>query len=476
MADFNPDAYLATGSPKNGFNPDAYLKGPETAPKPAPYKSIILPMSIDEAGTPSLDWNAGITGAIKQAIMAPGEAYQGKFDPTSKEGIGRALGTALLISPISTAMRAGARAIPGGLMARTKEVKSVPGIPTAKELKSASKEGYKAAKNIGVEYGGSAIRSSIDDLERALAEDAHISANNPRTFALLNELKKAPEGSTIELKYVDALRKQLGNIAGDPVEGRAATIAIKHLDDFLENPNPASIVDRAATPRTDIMVGHNGGPEIPIAEGNTALADAMRAAKILKEARGNAAAGFRDKAIKKIQKSAELRSDAANSGANLGNTLRSKIASLLENDKKTRGFSPDEIAALEEIVKGTGLTNTTRYASKFLGGGGGLGQAIWAGMGAAAGGPAGAAAPVLTGMGLRAANNKLTAKQVTKLAEILRSRSPLYEKMKTEAPMVPVAPEQAGAIGAAARGAAMPNQDNSFRIDITPENMRRSIR
>ena len=453
----------------------AYGSSP-AAPKKV-YSGSILPFSKDEKGDVSFDSNAGLVGMLKRTVTAPSEVLQGKLDPMSDEGIKRAAEMAATVSPLSAASRAGAQVIPG---VATNYRQTVPAAPTAEALQTAARKGYKEASASGVDYSGKSVSSLIDDIERSLAEDASIAENNPKTFNLLKQLKDAPEGSVVQLKYLDAVRKQLGKVGGDPIEGPAATIAVKRLDQFLEKTDPASIVARAAPTKGDELVtaGHNFGP------GDTAYSqDAARsAADALVEARGNAAARFRSDRITGLDESAERRAAASASGQNIGNTIRQRIASLLDSDKKTRGLSPQELAAAEKIAEGTGATNTARYIGNLLGGGGGMGQALTGagavGLGAAAGGVpgalAGAALPVV-GAGSRSLANALTKKQVRELDELIRSRSPLYESMKKNAPWEADTPEKSAAL-ARALAATLTQQNEPFRVEITPESMRRATR
>jgi len=85
------------------------IKAPiqQPAPEDKSYQGAILPFSVDAAGNKSFDSNAGILGAVKRAVMLPGEAYAGKIDPMSEEGIGRAAEFAGVFGPISPAAGSG---------------------------------------------------------------------------------------------------------------------------------------------------------------------------------------------------------------------------------------------------------------------------------------------------------------------------------------------------------------------------------
>lgn len=410
-----------------------------------------LPLSRDERGNLVFDPDAGILGAIKRAVTAPGDVYTGRLDPLSAEAAERARELAGVISPTNPAVRAGARAIPGELMAM-KPKKPKP--PTVEELKEAARAGYKAVRETGAEYPGEVVGAFADDVQRSLEADGLIAELSPQTFSVLKKLRQPPEGSVVTISSLDAARKALNRIAGNfanPHEQEAARRVIERIDDFIQAGGKTGSV--AGTPAAAEVGAANrprlGGPVAPDPD-----AAAAEAARLIQEARGNAAARFRSERITGTEEAAELRAAAANSGQNLGNALRQRLASLLLNPKQTRGFTEKELDAIRQVVEGTATTNTLRYVSNLLGGGGGIGQtgvaAIGAGFGALAGGwpgaTAGAAIPPLLGAIARSGANALTSRQVRRVDEMIRKRSPLYQQRVANPPMVPISPEMRAAL------------------------------
>lgn len=368
----------------------------------------------------------GIWESIKSGVTLPGDVATGKIDPESPEAMMRMFDLTLMASPTSVAARAGEKAIAGAGKAL---LPAKPKIPTTQELKSAGGAGFDAARQMGVDYSADAVKSLADDLIWQLEKDGFRDATSPRTLGILRELQIPPtggigEGATVVASLADliAARRTLQEIArAGGSEGEAARRAIARLDDFVVGADPASVVS---------------GP-------------AAAAASTVADARANYAASFRSKDIEKSITKAGQDADAANSGANLGNRIRQRLKSILQSDGKTRGYTPEEIGLLGEVVAGKHGANLARYVSNLLGGGGGLGQYVASGgaalAGAALGGPyaAGAAAALapIAGIGLRSLSNKLTARQAENLAELLRMRSPLYEKAKQSAPAEVMDPE-----------------------------------
>jgi hypothetical protein len=146
---------------------------------------------------------------------------------------------------------------------------------------------------------------------------------------------------------------------------------------------------------------------------------------------------------------AENQAGSTYSGHNLDNATRQQLRPILnqkEGVSKTPAFqdyTPDEIAALRGSVNGSFLRNSIRDVGKQLGGGGGLGN-ISAGLGAGVTAHEAGADPMTSiglglaamagGRGLGALANRMTAKEAEQMAALLRSRSPLANQMRANAP------------------------------------------
>jgi hypothetical protein len=381
-------------------------------------KGSFLPLSTDAQGDLHFDATAGVLGSIISGFTAPGDVVSGKLDPNSPEGMQRAMDTTGLMLGVNPMVASGDRAIPGALKALTP---GKPQIPTAKALSEAGGAGYEAARQMGVDYSPDAVTSLMQGVQTTLEQKGLRDIHAPEVFSILRAVQKPPveEGATTVASLSDLLsvRDALGSSAGNILnkrESKAATTAIRELDTFLEGSDPASVV---------------AGP-------------AAAAAAALKEANANLAAGHRSDAITSLLRKAERRAATTNSGLNVGNTVRQKIASLLEKPKDLRGYSKEEIELLEKIAAGSKAANASRYVGNLLGGGGGLGASVPAAIGGALGatlGPAGAAAgaatPVALGYALRNIASSLTKREVELLDELIRKRSPLYKKATENPPM-----------------------------------------
>lgn len=389
------------------------------------YSGSILPFSIGPDGQAQFDSNAGLLGAIKRAVTLPRDVYEGKVDLNTDEATGRVLEAASIAAPVNPAIRAGDAAIPGALRAvRRQEVEP----PSADALRAAADAGYDDARALGVDYSSNAVRDLAGTIQAGLERDGVLAELAPTTFTILNKLQNPPADSVASLSGLEAARRSFGHAAkkfDNPTEQLAAQRAREGLDTFLEGADPSSVV---------------AGP-------------AAEAARIMSEARGNYAAAARSDKLTGIEEAAELRAAAANSGQNVENATRQRIASLLLKPKERAGFSEAELAQLEKVVRGSGGANAARAIGNMLGGGGGLGAmvpvAAGGATGVATGSPAlaaiGAALPVV-GYGAKKVAARLTDRAFKEADEMTRMRSPLYERMQEEAPLVAVAPERRAAV------------------------------
>jgi hypothetical protein len=412
----------------------ARARAEATTPAPASdplQRSYIIPMARNTAtgqnewalpkvitGIPDLA--KGIYEGIAGGVMAPGDALNGNLEVMGPDGhvtpeaIGRSADLAGLISPINPAVRAGEKVIAG---AGNTFKKPHVDPPSAESLKEAADNGYKAAREMGVEYSSQSVADMAKRTGAALEADGFSDVTAPKTFATLQRLSEPPPNSVATLSNVDAARRSFNKIGQDfanPTDRAAGKRVRGELDEFLMGPPEGAVVSGQAD----------------------------EAARTIANARGNLAASKRSDSLLRIQDAAELRAAASNSGANTANAIRQRIAALVENPKRLSGFNDVERALIEKIARGDGPTNLTRAAGNYLGGGGGLGAAAstaLAGGGAvlATGNPAmgavGLAAPVV-GAASKAVSEYLTKKALSKADSVVRMRSPLYEQMLKDAP------------------------------------------
>lgn len=376
------------------------------------YSGSVLPFSRDAAGNVRFDSNAGILGTLKRAVTLPGDVAAGRVDPNSDEALGRAVDLAGVASPMGVGARTGAYATLGPF-------KRPIDAPSADALKEAADAGYKAVRGMGVDYSPKSVSDLASGVRTNLEQDGILGELAPKTFSILQKLETPPDGAVaVPFGNLEAARRAFGLAAKDfnnPTDQLAARRVVEGIDNFTSGPPEAAVL-----------------PTVP-------PATAQAAADTVKAARGNYAAAMRSDKLSGIEDAADLRAAAANSGANGDNAIRSRVAGLLLKPKDAAGYSPEELAALEQVAKGGLLRNSTRAVGNLLGGGGGLGSMVSGGLsgvaGVAAGGPFGAMAglvPPAVGLLAKKAANSMTRGALNSADELVRQRSPLYQNMRQE--------------------------------------------
>jgi hypothetical protein len=350
-------------------------------------------------------WPARLAKSIYSAVTLPGDVAQGNVSMTGEDGhsnpevINRAAELASIASPMSPAARSGV-----GFAGALKTVDAP--APTREALETAAGSGYDSARGLGVEIHPQGLSDLGGKIGASLNEMGIDGELAPKTFSILKKISNPPEDAVATVSNLETLRRSFGHAAGDftnPTEQLAASKAKQHLSDYL-----------AAIPDQDVIRG-----------------PASEASGLIKDANSNYAAAKRSELIAEQLQKADQNAAAANSGANVGNAERQKLKQVYQNDRKSAGYSDDELAQMDKIIRGTPLANKTRTLGNLLGGGGGLGGAASAAIGGAATahmGGVGAVAPVV-GYGLKKFSDNLGKKEINLLDEMVRRRSALGQSM-----------------------------------------------
>lgn len=340
----------------------------------------------------------GKAGAIKQAV-ATGAVY----GAGNSEGDLAQRASDAAVGGLASGALGGVVAGAGRLIAG----KAPAAVPSINELKGAASKGYNSEAVRGLEVAPKSVSDAATAIRLKLDDQGFPDVLAAKAHGILKMLEHVPEGGTITGRNLHSIQKTLGKAAGsiDPQEKAAASIALREFNDFLENVPAGSVLKGSADDFVNTM-----------REANANYSRAMQAGNI-------------DKKI--IQ--AETRAAAANSGMNVANTIRQRMADVKLNPKQNRGMHPDDIAAAGAISEGSTVQNLLRKGGNILGGGGGLGTLVSGAAGMAAAGaaggdasssPYGLALPAL-GFAMRGIGNKMTLNQAHKLSEAIRSRAPL---------------------------------------------------
>ena len=286
--------------------------------------------------------------------------------------------------------------------------------PSIDELKVAAKEVYKEIDNLGATVDSSRVTGLTRDLDASIRGEGFNKRIHPKVAAALDEFKKI-EGTNQPITNLDTLRKVARSAASsiEPDEARLGSIMVSKVDDFLDG------LDQSA------LVGGN----------------ADEVGRKFKDAR---------QLWQRARKGDDIEyafERAKNQASGFENGLRTQFRSILNNKKKMRGYTAEEKAAMEKVVRGGGLENTAKALGKF---GFSEGQAtsmlmgsIGVAGGAALGGGAGAVAVPLVGQVSKNLAQKLTRNNAELVSRIVRQGKDADSIAK--AYFVKVAPENRSA-------------------------------
>jgi hypothetical protein len=418
--------------------PRGLVKGLTSAPNPS-----MVPMGDEEAAIAPTRQRAQQT--LEAATPEP-QGMAGQFGQTLGEGLGNPVnylgpgGPALKVmgaglsslgseagkqaakdTPYEGAASVGGALLGGIAAAKTAGPKApTAATPTYRELKNKSDELYEGARSSGVEFHPKGMSLFGTQVEQELSGHKHgfvggADGNAPKTFAALQRLQNPPTDASISASNVDALRKFLGDLSRETkdfkptADSAAATIALRRLNSYLEDPPPGHVV----------------------------AGDAQQYISLTKEANANYAAGQRLKGWETRLDNADLDAQGQIAGS-LENRQKIAARNVLKSPKLSRGHNEAETDQLKLINNGTLGSNFLRNAGRA---GAGvvpaMGQLAAAGPVFAAGGPVGLALQGSLAAGLygaRKGSEAITNKRSNKLLEMLGQRSPLYEQRKAGLP------------------------------------------
>ncbi len=395
-------------------------------PEDQSYTSSILPFSYDAQGKRSFDPNAGILGTLGRAVSLPSQVVSGEvpvIGPDAKvtpELMRRSVEMASTIASPSPSYVAGSRFGAPPLMNPIE-------TPSAEALKAAGSAGYNQARATGMEVNPQAAADWALGLQQELYREGHVPETSPLTHGILQRGSAPPTGAgdpsfiraVTSIDNLISMRRALNNVGGESSDQKAAGIAKRSLDDFLGSLDPAHLVGGTASPQAVSAI----------------LRDASR--NWAASERSDELTGTLSRANTSLLGQAEGRTQAANSGQNLDNTIRRRVEALLEDSKAVAGLSNKELDALKAVREGGFVQNRLRDYSNLTGGGRGLGAMITGlGTGSAAGalgspwlgGAIGAGIPA-SGMAAKGIENAISRRNLLGVDELVRQRSPLYEQM-----------------------------------------------
>jgi len=271
------------------------------------------------------------------------------------------------------------------------------------QLRGMKDDAYRRVGEAGVEYTPAAIEKMMKGMERAVLDKGADQIRHPNVFR-----GGAKAGEMLDqrrsLEQVDRARQVISRdvvkTPNDPAQQELGMDMINSLDDFV-----------GRTGRKDITT-QSGDPD----EGVEALLDARRYNSRMRKMED----------VDELVSKAERRA-ARNLNAGEDSTMRAELDSLLGNMKRRGGFTPDEMAKMDEVVRGTMGQNFLRQAGRLAPGGGlslgagGVGFGIGASLGSPAFGALTAGLPMVAGMGAKKLSERSTKKSVEEFRDLVAS-------------------------------------------------------
>lgn len=234
------------------------------------------------------------------------------------------------------ALSAAPKIAKGMSAARAAKKQMVKTAPTGGELEKTANAAYDVAQNSGAKVSSSAYEGFTRRVKQALQDEGIEDVD----FDLYDDLAKGlkaienRQGRALTIQQLEALRRTIGDKvlgSGSPADRRLGYILRNELDDFVENLSDNDLAEGAIDGATDA----------------------------LKTAR---TAWGRSRKVKEIEGIFEK---AANTASGPENGLRIEFRKILNNEKRRRMWSKDELAAFKDVVEGKPVRNLMRALGKF---------------------------------------------------------------------------------------------------------------
>lgn len=310
----------------------------------------------------------GITGAASGALYGAGTGEGNRMESARQGAIfGAGVGAALPVA--SAGLGAAAAPVKQAFKGfRSRDVNALE--EAAGKIKSRSTKAYSKMKEIGAEFKPETSQNIISSISESLKNDGPLNAGlHGKTISVVSDLEDAALSGNFDIEKLDQWRQLLGQIAGNKTpdnlqDARKASIVMDAIDNVVNNLKSKDL---------------SSGSEEAIKALNAARSEYSRQAKfntvadIVKKADGDA------------------------------NYMKREFKKLLDNPKKRRGFTKDEL----DLLKKASSLSTAEAIGKTIGRfgfdvgnsriGTGVGGAVGSAVGYAIGGGGTAAAVPIIG-------------------------------------------------------------------------------
>lgn len=333
----------------------------------------------------------GVMPAFARAgVMAPEGATYGVIDALGND---RDVKTGAVVGALGGMGGSLVGDVVSKVASKVLPAKTASTIPSLDKLHEQADDAYKASDKAGVMIKPDVAKRIIANAQQKLTQFGYHPQNHPGVKVALDELDRIASGN-FTLKGLDIARQVTrgGYTTTNPKNNAALEIVVDEIDDAIHGLTP-----------NDIIMGKSK-------EGVNAL---LKARELWTRVRKNEA--FAD-----AVESARLRAASTGSGGNVENATRQELRRFVDPKIKSgqKNWTPEEAAAIKEIVQGTLTQNTLRLAGKLSPQGNGIMAAL--GVGGAMTNPV-LGVPALGGLAAKYMADKGVQQGIQALDELIRA-------------------------------------------------------
>lgn len=213
-------------------------------------------------------------------------------------------------------------------------------VPAAADIKAQANQLYKQIDDAGVVIKSNPFNSFVDDIKSTIGNKVR-EARNPKIVDVFKELDES-KGAPITLQKMQDLRESISRLkmSNEASDRMFAGQIVEKLDDFVEKLDTTKLI-------------------APVKGDVEAIKLVPQARNLWKQAR-------KSEMLDEIYRKAEIKATDPYDDVAFATKLRAEFKNLAANKNKLRGFSAEEIKAIEDAAKGGKVENALRAFGKPL--------------------------------------------------------------------------------------------------------------
>lgn len=250
--------------------------------------------------------------------------------------------TGMAVGAGTNTVAEGALSALGGILSKYRGTNKA---PSSDELTTQRKAAYKTMEDMEAAYKPQAVKDLADKNQATIvdipggAREFNHGATLDKLQEIRDQVPTTPTGKIskkakpVGMYELDEIRKTIRNDLTEK-DTKFGGKLINNIDEMMADVDPSKVTSVKGTPQEAL--------DSLLAARNTS----KREAKV----------GELEEVLQKAQRQVDRNA----TGDTQGNPLRQKVSSILDSDTRASQFSPDELARLDEIVKGTRTGNLAR--------------------------------------------------------------------------------------------------------------------